>query len=474
VTYSTLDDARSYFGTDFEARLVDHVVADREVAKLVADGEGEHILDAVRELASFQQLRRLAARKLRSRGAKLGDIQLTAIEYLYGIRRLGPASWGSFENHVNRRHRVGRNRVGRQLEALEDAGVTRTTVDRDTDNVTVELVLAGVKRAPGSAPRDRSPRFSNHAPDAWIDDEAHCELCGSGDILRQVDDPEGRTLTVCPTCASRVEDEVDAAVGDVVLVGQPRPEGRGVQALKLGDRVESWRTGAGQPHVEGTLVEWVDDLVTIELADGSEVRRSRRNVMHVADPTETTAAAAGYCACEAPAIDVEHDAGCRRCGRPVDFSPQRAAALEAIAVGLRSVPVDEPADWEDPDYDAAQRPELAGHELDKSTGIHGGVAGNCAKCGARIAWSSTGSPNGHPRFVTVDTLSPTCPGGADRRDLAELEHELVTGTHRMSDTEFSVKAERYRQAGGYWPRGVADWTTPAGRELAARIREARS
>jgi len=28
-----------------------------------------------------------------------------------------------------------------------------------------------------------------------------------------------------------------------------------------------------------------------------------------------------YCECEAPVMDVEHDAGCRRCGRPVDFAP---------------------------------------------------------------------------------------------------------------------------------------------------------
>jgi hypothetical protein len=27
----------------------------------------------------------------------------------------------------------------------------------------------------------------------------------------------------------------------------------------------------------------------------------------------------GYCACDEPLIDVEHDAGCRRCGLPVDF-----------------------------------------------------------------------------------------------------------------------------------------------------------
>jgi hypothetical protein len=71
--------------------------------------------------------------------------------------------------------------------------------------------------------------------------------------------------------------------GDVVLVGAPRPEGRGMQALTVGDRVKSWRIGAGQPHVEGTLVEWVNDLVTIELDDGTIARRSRRNVCLAAD-----------------------------------------------------------------------------------------------------------------------------------------------------------------------------------------------
>lgn len=30
-----------------------------------------------------------------------------------------------------------------------------------------------------------------------------------------------------------------------------------------------------------------------------------------------------YCECSAPLIDVDHDAGCRRCGRPVDFTPRR-------------------------------------------------------------------------------------------------------------------------------------------------------
>lgn len=28
-----------------------------------------------------------------------------------------------------------------------------------------------------------------------------------------------------------------------------------------------------------------------------------------------------YCECETPVVDVDHDAGCRRCGLPVNFSP---------------------------------------------------------------------------------------------------------------------------------------------------------
>lgn len=28
-----------------------------------------------------------------------------------------------------------------------------------------------------------------------------------------------------------------------------------------------------------------------------------------------------YCKCDDPVMDVEHDAGCRRCGNPVDFGP---------------------------------------------------------------------------------------------------------------------------------------------------------
>lgn len=38
---------------------------------------------------------------------------------------------------------------------------------------------------------------------------------------------------------------------------------------------------------------------------------------------EELEARAGYCSCESPVMDPEHDAGCRRCGLPVDFSPAR-------------------------------------------------------------------------------------------------------------------------------------------------------
>lgn len=33
-----------------------------------------------------------------------------------------------------------------------------------------------------------------------------------------------------------------------------------------------------------------------------------------------------YCTCETPIMDPQHDAGCRRCGLPVDFSPAPPAS----------------------------------------------------------------------------------------------------------------------------------------------------
>jgi len=42
-----------------------------------------------------------------------------------------------------------------------------------------------------------------------------------------------------------------------------------------------------------------------------------------------------YCTCESPIMDVEHDAGCRRCGLPVDFSPKPVVELGNAGFGVR-------------------------------------------------------------------------------------------------------------------------------------------
>ena len=46
-----------------------------------------------------------------------------------------------------------------------------------------------------------------------------------------------------------------------------------------------------------------------------------------------------YCECSAPVMDVEHDEGCRRCGRPVDFSPRMSGmTFKRIAAGDYQTP----------------------------------------------------------------------------------------------------------------------------------------
>jgi hypothetical protein len=35
-----------------------------------------------------------------------------------------------------------------------------------------------------------------------------------------------------------------------------------------------------------------------------------------------------YCECDTPVMDIEHDAGCRRCGRPVNFTPAKPTEFE--------------------------------------------------------------------------------------------------------------------------------------------------
>lgn len=74
-----------------------------------------------------------------------------------------------------------------------------------------------------------------------------------------------------------------------------------------------------------------------------------------------------YCRCETPVMDVEHDAGCRRCGLPVDFSSFEARVAADHIVTLLGGHEDERvhlllvalrADWMTPD-EAASLEELA-------------------------------------------------------------------------------------------------------------------
>ena len=51
--------------------------------------------------------------------------------------------------------------------------------------------------------------------------------------------------------------------------------------------------------------------------------------------------------------------------------------------------------------------------------------------------------------------------------------ELVTRASQMSDTEFSVKRNRYVQAGGWWPNSLSDWDTSQGRKLSDEILRAK-
>ena len=41
-----------------------------------------------------------------------------------------------------------------------------------------------------------------------------------------------------------------------------------------------------------------------------------------------------YCECETPIMDVEHDAGCQRCGRPVDFTPKIKIAVGGVEMTI--------------------------------------------------------------------------------------------------------------------------------------------
>lgn len=70
-------------------------------------------------------------------------------------------------------------------------------------------------------------------------------------------------------------------------------------------------------RIDGELADVRDALLALSNRVEAVTRLS---VVAAAD--RDTPAGIVYCSCEAPIMDVEHDAGCRRCGLPVDFSPR--------------------------------------------------------------------------------------------------------------------------------------------------------
>lgn len=55
----------------------------------------------------------------------------------------------------------------------------------------------------------------------------------------------------------------------------------------------------------------------------------------------------------------------------------------------------------------------------------------------------------------------------------KLRAELIARANMMSGTEFSVKAQKLRSLGGYWPNSLSDWSTPEGMALSREIKAAR-
>ncbi len=55
-----------------------------------------------------------------------------------------------------------------------------------------------------------------------------------------------------------------------------------------------------------------------------------------------------------------------------------------------------------------------------------------------------------------------------------LRSELIARANKMSGTEFSVKTQRLRNLGGFWPNSLDDWTTPEGMSLSREIKAART
>ena len=66
-----------------------------------------------------------------------------------------------------------------------------------------------------------------------------------------------------------------------------------------------------------------------------------------------------YCGCDQPIMDAEHDAGCRRCGNPVDFTPAGPDAADLQADLRPSKPAVRPGRH---DHAARRRAQRRGRE----------------------------------------------------------------------------------------------------------------
>ena len=122
-----------------------------------------------------------------------------------------------------------------------------------------------------------------------------------------------------------------------------------------------------------------------------------------------------YCECASPIMDVEHDAGCRRCGRPVDFSPRRPESELALERRL----------W----FEARER--------------HGGIYEAGATDTARVTvtwWEHDGSVSGYQRAGYL-IVGVRCNELAD--DASEEER---MANHPASRAEELASAELERRA----------------------------
>lgn len=112
-----LADARSYFDDAFADSCRDVEFVNRQIQE--HRDEATYVRDAIRELGWYGELLNEVKTKL---GHEPGLAQKTALEYLWN-HSAGPVSWGSLALWIRRQHRYGGNRSIRAVEKLEDAGV---------------------------------------------------------------------------------------------------------------------------------------------------------------------------------------------------------------------------------------------------------------------------------------------------------------------------------------------------------------